>query len=70
MEKMMRVLTPDELAMMTRTELDAMLRHIAQQLPYLPVNSPELRTAQANLQAIRRQLTAPPRPNGLGPRPF
>lgn len=66
----MRVLTPYELSMMTRPELEAMLCRIAKELPRLPVNSPELRAAHANLQAIRRKLASPqPRPGGFSPRP-
>jgi hypothetical protein len=61
----MRVLTPYELAMMTRTELDAMFRRIAAELALLPEGSAELRAAHANLQAIRLRLA--PRPGG--PRP-
>lgn len=61
----MRVLTPYELSMMTRPELDAMLRRIASDLPHLPEGSADLRAAHANLQAIRRALM--PRPGG--PRP-
>jgi hypothetical protein len=59
----MRVLTPYELSMMTRPALETMLQHIAKELPYLPANSAELRTAHANLQAIRRALSMP-RPSG------
>jgi hypothetical protein len=62
----MRVLTQYELSRMTRTELNATLRSIAEQLPRLPAGSAELRTAHTNLQNIRRALT-PPQP-GIGPR--
>jgi len=65
-EEKMRVLTPYELAQMSRPELDAMLRRIAAELPLLPEGSATLRAAHANLQAIRKALA--PRP-GFGPRP-
>lgn len=61
----MRVLTPYDLARMTRSDLDAMLRHITQLVPTLPAGSADWRAAHANLQAIRRVLTARPG----GPRP-
>jgi hypothetical protein len=64
-EEKMRVLTPYELSMMTRPELNAMLCQIAAQVPHLPANSAQLRIAHANLQAIRRAML--PRPGG--PRP-
>lgn len=64
----MRVLTPFELSMMTRAELDALLCRIAQELPHLAEGSAALRAAHANLQAIRRALAAP-RPGSFGPRP-
>ena len=62
----MRVLSPCELATMTRPELKAMLRRIAPELAHLPEGSIELRAAHATLQAIRRALCHP-RPGG--PRP-
>ena len=58
----MRMLTPYELSMMTRPELDAMLRRIAQELTNLPEGSADLRAAHVNLQNIRRALA--PRPGG------
>jgi hypothetical protein len=64
----MRVLTPYELATMTRPELEATLRRIAQELPTLPEGSSDLRAAHVNQQAIRRALAAP-RPGGYGARP-
>lgn len=62
----MRVLTQYKLSRMTRTELNAMLRSIAEQLPRLPAESAELRTAHTNLQNIRWALTLPQ--PGFGPR--
>ena len=64
----MRVLNPYELATMTRPELEAALRRIAQELPTLAEDSPDLRAAHVNQQAIRRAL-AGPRPGSFGPRP-
>jgi hypothetical protein len=58
-EKTMRVLTQGELMRATRTELSALLRRIASELPNLPEGSPELRAAHANLQNIRMALTRP-----------
>ena len=55
----MRVLTQGELMRATRTEPSALLRRIAGELPNLPEGSPELRTAHANLQNIRRALARP-----------
>lgn len=55
----MRLLTQGELMRATRTELSALLRRIASELPNLPEGSPELRTAHANLQNIRRALARP-----------
>jgi hypothetical protein len=57
--KTMRVLTQGELMRATRTELSALLRRIASELPNLPEGSPELRAANANLQNIRRALARP-----------
>lgn len=64
----MRVLTPYELATMTKPELEATLQRIAQELPLLPEGSAALRAAHVNLNAIRRSLSSP-RPGGFGPRP-
>ncbi len=61
----MRVLSQTELSRCTKAELHALLCKIAEMLPELPENSQELRTAHANLQAIRRALARPapaPRP--------
>lgn len=55
----MRVLTQGELMRATRTELSALLRRIAGELPNLPEGSRELRAAHANLQNIRRALARP-----------
>ncbi|MDE5461541.1 MULTISPECIES: hypothetical protein [unclassified Bradyrhizobium] len=55
----MRVLTQGELMRATRTELSALLRRIAGELPNLPEGSAELRAARANLQNIRRALARP-----------
>ena len=52
----MRVLTHGELMSMTRTELMALLRRIASELPNLREGSAELRDAHSNLQNIRRVL--------------
>jgi hypothetical protein len=57
--KTMRVLTQGELMRATRTELAVMLRRIAGELPLLPEDSAELRTAHTNLQNIRRALARP-----------
>lgn len=62
----MRVLTPGELSRMTRTELTALLRRIATDLPTMREGSHELRDAHANLMNIRRALA---RPTGPAPRP-
>lgn len=61
----MRILSQTELSRCTRGELSILLNTVAAQLPQLPANSPELRTAHANLQNIRRALAAP----APGPRP-
>ena len=58
----MRILSQTELSRCTKGELSALLNSIAMQLPILPSGSAELRTAHANLQAIRRALA--PRPAG------
>lgn len=63
----MRVLTPYELSMMTKAELDTVLCRILQDLPHLAEGSAERRAAHANLQAIRSAL-ADPRPGGPAPR--
>ena len=62
----MRVLIPGELSRMTRTELMALLRRIATELPALREGSTDLRNAHANLMNIRRALARPLTP---GPRP-
>lgn len=62
----MRILSQGEIARCTRTELAALLRRIAAELPNLPEGSPELRAAHANLVNIRFALGRP-RP---GPRPW
>jgi hypothetical protein len=64
----MRVLTPYELATMTRPELEATLHRLAQELPLLAEGSAALRAAHVNLNAIRRALSGP-RPSGFGSRP-
>jgi len=46
----------------TRTELSALLRRIAGELPNLPEGSIELRAAHPNLQNIRRALARLARP--------
>ncbi len=68
-EDQMRVLSQSELARCTSGELSALLNSIAKTLPELPEGSNELRSAHANLQNIRRQLTSAlaPKP-GFGPR--
>jgi hypothetical protein len=43
----------------TRTELSALLRRIAGELPNLPESSRELRAAHANLLNIHRALARP-----------
>jgi hypothetical protein len=55
----MRILSQSELSHCTKGELSALLNSIAQELPHLPANSPDLRTAHANLQIIRRTMIAP-----------
>jgi hypothetical protein len=52
----MRVISQSELNRLSRRELMALLRKIAETLPYLPEGSIELRSAHANLQNIRRVL--------------
>jgi hypothetical protein len=46
-------------ASLTRTELSALLRRIAGELPNLPEGAAELREAHANLQNIRSALARP-----------
>lgn len=53
----MRVMSNSELSRMSRNELNALLRKIAQELPMLPEGSIELRNAHANLHNIRCALT-------------
>jgi hypothetical protein len=53
------ILTQGELMRAIRTELSALLRRIAGELPNLPEGSPELRAAHANLKNIRRALARP-----------
>jgi hypothetical protein len=55
----MRVISQAELSQMTRPELMVLLRRIAAELPKLSAGSAELRNAHANLQNIRRALSAP-----------
>ena len=55
----MRVLSQAEIARLTKTELHALLRVIAGELPRLPENSPELRAAHFNLRNIRLALARP-----------
>jgi len=59
MEETMRVLSQGELSHCTRTELIALLRQIAAELPHLAEGSSELRNAHVNLQNIRRALARP-----------
>jgi hypothetical protein len=59
MEEKMRVLSQGELSRFTRTELHALLRRIAGELPGLKEGSQELRNAHTNLQNIRRALARP-----------
>lgn len=56
----MRILSQSELKNCTKGELSALLNSIAQELPTLPSNSTELRTAHTNLQNIRRALSPKP----------
>jgi hypothetical protein len=56
----MRILSQTELSRCTRGELSTLLNTIAAQLPQLPAGSAELRTAHANLQAIRQALAPVP----------
>jgi len=60
----MRVISQSELLRLTRTELMALLRKIACELPNFAEGSVELRNAHANLLNIRRALARP----GFGPR--
>lgn len=55
----MRVLSQAEIARCTKTELHALLRVIASELPCLPEHSPELRAAHFNLRNIRIALARP-----------
>ena len=55
----MRVLTQSELSRFTKTELFALLRRIAGELPSLKEGSAELHNAHVNLQNIRRALARP-----------
>ena len=52
----MRVLTKSELARMTRLELLALLRQVANELVSAPETSPERENALANLHKINRAL--------------
>jgi hypothetical protein len=63
-EEFMRVISQSELLRATRTELFALLRSIATELPALPEGSHELRIAHLNLHNIRVALARP----GPGPR--
>jgi hypothetical protein len=55
----MRVISQTELMRLTRIELMVLLHKIAGELPSLPANSAELRSAHANLLNIRRALVRP-----------
>lgn len=55
----MRVISQSELLRATRTELYALLRCIAAELPGLPEGSHELRIAHLNLRNIRQALARP-----------
>lgn len=55
----MRVISQSELLRATRSELHAMLRVIAAELPALPEGSHELRIANLNLHNIRLALARP-----------
>lgn len=55
----MKALTQDELNRMTRSELVATYRRIADALPTLPVGSQERSNAYTNLDAIKRSLSRP-----------
>jgi hypothetical protein len=59
MEETMRVLSQGELSRCTKTELTALLRQIAAELPHLAEGSSELRNAHLNLQNIRSALARP-----------
>lgn len=63
MEETMRVISQAELARLSRTELQVLLRQITEQLPILPEGSYELRIAHYNLFSLRQLLArAEPRP--------
>jgi hypothetical protein len=55
----MRVISQNELARLSRTELHALLRRIAAELPDYPEGSHELRVAHLNLHSIRQALAGP-----------
>ena len=55
----MRVLSQAEIARCTKSELHALLRVIASEVPHMPENSPELRVAHFNLHNIRTALARP-----------
>jgi hypothetical protein len=59
MEEEMRVLSQAEITRCTKSELHALLRVIAGELPRLLENSPELRAAHFNLRNIRIALARP-----------
>jgi hypothetical protein len=59
MEEKMRVLSQAEIARCTKSELHALLRVIASEVPHMPENSPELRVAHFNLHNIRTALARP-----------
>jgi hypothetical protein len=59
MEGEMRVLSQAEIARLTKSELHALLRVIASELPRLSENSPELRAAHFNLRNVRIALARP-----------
>lgn len=55
----MRVISQSELLRLSRTELYALLRLIAAELPALPGGSHALRIAHYNLRLIRAALARP-----------
>lgn len=55
----MRLISQAELARLSRTELHALLRRIASELPHLAEGSHELRIAHYNLSNIRLMLARP-----------
>jgi hypothetical protein len=59
MEEEMRILSQAEIARCTKSELHALLRVIASELPHLPEISPKLRAVHFNLRNIRIALARP-----------